>query len=212
MSLIKHYIRIKRSVSSCEGVPEYQVTLDGEMMAAAGVDTLLTDLYKARIGDYPKFYKMDPLCRLGFVASELLLNAENRREEQFGESRGVVLFNAASSLADDRNYQETIKNPDAFFPSPSLFVYTLPNVLTGEIAIRNHYYGETNFIVLPHLDSAAMADGIRMSFTDRDLRSLLTGWVDCYSETSFDLLLFLVDSEVVGREVGLQQEIEKLAK
>ena len=34
---------------------------------------LLTELYRAHIGDYPKFFKMDTLCKLGFVASELLL-------------------------------------------------------------------------------------------------------------------------------------------
>lgn len=38
--------------------------------------SLLTSLYKQMIGNYPKFYKMDGLSRLGFVASEILLNAE----------------------------------------------------------------------------------------------------------------------------------------
>ena len=37
---------------------------------------LLTELYRSHIGDYPKFFKMDTLSKLGFVASELLLLAE----------------------------------------------------------------------------------------------------------------------------------------
>ena len=40
-------------------------------------DGSLTDIYKSQIGGYPKFYKMDPLARLGFVASELLLDKEH---------------------------------------------------------------------------------------------------------------------------------------
>ena len=37
---------------------------------------LLNHLYRTRIADYPKYHKMDALCQLGFVASELLLQAE----------------------------------------------------------------------------------------------------------------------------------------
>ena len=214
MNLVKHYVRIKTIDSK---TPVYQVTLNGKtLVGSAPAKTLLIDLYKTHVGDYPKFYKMDPLCRAGFIASELLLKTEKNGcldnwtntddsicknpkttkpqnpKIQYGESRGVVLFNAASSLADDRNYQATINNSETAFPSPSLFVYTLPNVLTGEIAIRNHYYGETNFIVLPELDCDVMACAIEMTFSDLSLQSLITGWVDCYSETDYDVLMFIV--------------------
>ena len=40
------------------------VTVDGKQMACEGEGkALLTDLYKRYIDNYPKFYKMDPLCR-----------------------------------------------------------------------------------------------------------------------------------------------------
>ena len=192
--------------------PTYNVSLDGRVLVSnAPANTLLADIYKEHINDYPKFYKMDPLCKVGFVASELLLNAEGRRQEQWGESRGVVLFNAASSLADDRNYQATIDDPETSFPSPSLFVYTLPNVLTGEIAIRNHFYGETNFIVLPTLDSEAMASAIEMTFSDESLQSLVTGWVDCYSESQYDVLMLIVERDAIGHRDELSDEIKRLA-
>ena len=45
-------------------------------------------------------------------------------------------------------FQETIQHADSYYPSPALFVYTLPNIVTGEIAIRNKYYGETSFVGL----------------------------------------------------------------
>lgn len=155
---------------------------------------LLNVVYKEIIGNYPKFYKMDPLCKLGFVASELLLNAEGRRNEEWGERRGVLLFNATSSLADDRNYQKTIEGEDVF-PSPSLFVYTLPNVVTGEIAIRNHFYGETNFMVLPQYDASRMEQMIKAAFQDPSTESLVTGWLDCQSESDFYAFMFIVNRE-----------------
>ena len=40
---------------------------------------MLTEVYKTKIGDYPKFYKMDMLSRLAFVASELLIESEDQR-------------------------------------------------------------------------------------------------------------------------------------
>ena len=46
---------------------------------------MLTEVYKTKIGDYPKFYKMDMLSRLAFVASELLIEAEGQRSK--GKSR-----------------------------------------------------------------------------------------------------------------------------
>ena len=53
--------------------------LDGRFLPVDGEPnekSLLTTIYKKMIGDYPKYYKMDGLCRLGFIASELLLQAE----------------------------------------------------------------------------------------------------------------------------------------
>ena len=87
---------------------------------------LLTELYRAHIGDYPKFFKMDTLSKLGFVASELLLQAEGKPRFEPCEDRAVVFFNRSASLQADTAYQATIQDPDNFFPSPAAFVYTLP--------------------------------------------------------------------------------------
>ena len=50
---------------------------------------MLTELYRAYIGDYPKFFKMDTLSKLGFVASELLLQAEGKVRFEPCENRAV---------------------------------------------------------------------------------------------------------------------------
>lgn len=150
--------------------------------------SLLTSLYKQMIGDYPKFYKMDGLSRLGFVASEILLNAEKgeTEEERKEEERAIIFFNHSSSIASDRNYKESIKDKDNYFPSPSIFVYTLPNIVTGEIAIRNHFQGETSFFILPDKDERMMEEILQASCRDDQSKSFLTGWIDYEDERHFE--------------------------
>ena len=145
--------------------------------------SLLTTLYKQMIGNYPKFYKMDGLSRLGFVASEILLNAEKGETD---EERAIIFFNHSSSIASDRNYKESINDKDNYFPSPSIFVYTLPNIVTGEIAIRNHFHGETSFFILPEKDEKMMEEILQASCRDDQSKSFLTGWIDYEDERHFE--------------------------
>lgn len=145
--------------------------------------SLLTSLYKQMIGNYPKFYKMDGLSRLGFVASEILLNAEKGETDK---ERAIIFFNHSSSIASDRNYKESIKDKDNYFPSPSIFVYTLPNIVTGEIAIRNHFQGETSFFILPDKDERMMEEILQASCRDAQSKSFLTGWIDYEDERHFE--------------------------
>lgn len=145
--------------------------------------SLLTTLYKQMIGNYPKFYKMDGLSRLGFVASEILLNAEKGETD---EERAIIFFNHSSSITSDRNYKESINDKDNYFPSPSIFVYTLPNIVTGEIAIRNHFHGETSFFILPDKDERMMEEILQASCRDAQSKNFLTGWIDYEDERHFE--------------------------
>ena len=154
-----------------------------EEQEGAGHHSLLTSLYKQMIGNYPKFYKMDGLSRLGFVASEILLNAEKGETDK---ERAIIFFNHSSSIASDRNYKESINDKDNYFPSPSIFVYTLPNIVTGEIAIRNHFHGETSFFILPDKDERLMEEILQASCRDAQSKSFLTGWIDYEDERHFE--------------------------
>ena len=151
---------------------------------------MLTEVYKTKIGDYPKFYKMDMLSRLAFVASELLIGAEGQRTlnsnpSTLNSSRAIVLFNHSSSIIADRQYVKSIEKDD-FFPSPAAFVYTLPNITTGEIALRNDYHGETSFYLLAERNEKLMQRVIKSTFIDRDIKSVIGGWIDCPSEDEFE--------------------------
>lgn len=178
------------SVQPTLPAPQATLTLTPTGLTINGIDQqttatghqLLTELYSHHIGDYPKFYKMDPLSRLGFVASELLLASITPRPQDPNTS--VLFMGRAGSLANDNKYQATIQDPENFFPSPALFVYTLPNIVTGEIAIRNHFYGETNYLLLDHYDESVMRQCIQAAIADTT--TLLTGWVDCTDEEHFE--------------------------
>lgn len=154
---------------------------------------LLTELYRNNIGDYPKFFKMDTLSKLGFIASELLLNIEGNRSFEPREDRAVILFNRNASLQADTHYQSTIQDPEHFFPSPAAFVYTLPNIVTGEIAIRNKYFGETSFIVIDDYDEQIIMKNLDIAFQDPVTTSIIGGWVDCSDEEHFEARIFLME-------------------
>ena len=169
------------------------VTVDGKQMACEGEGkALLTDLYKCYIDNYPKFYKMDPLCRLGFVASELLLQAEGDRRDTPRDDRAIILFNRSSSIQADEAYQASIQDAEDYFPSPAAFVYTLPNIVTGEIAIRNHYQGETSFYILPERNDQLMQQILDASLGDKSTKSILGGWIDYEDDENFVAKVFVM--------------------
>ena len=174
--LLAHSVRITPS----------GVMIDGqELHVEAEEGHLLTEIYKNNIGSYPKFYKMDKLSQLGFVASELLLSQESPRQEPCID-RAVVLFNHASSVCVDREYERSIALGDDYFPSPSLFVYTLPNIVCGEIAIRHGYHAETSFYIMSSKDDTLMNRVIASTFIDKTLQSMVAGWIDYQDDHTFE--------------------------
>ena len=98
-----------------------------------------------------KFYKMDNLCKLGYVAAEYLLKDTNYHPKEIG----IILANASSSLDTDCKHQAIISKEGDKAASPAVFVYTLPNVVLGEICIRHKIQGENTFFVRRQSDAAS---------------------------------------------------------
>jgi 3-oxoacyl-[acyl-carrier-protein] synthase I len=175
-----------------ETVAEVRITpevtsLNGEKISEESI----TGLYRRFAGDYPKFFKMDSLCKLGFMGAELLLKDIPAQER---ENIAVILFNRNGSLITDRNYQKTIAD-DNYFPSPALFVYTLANIVTGEIAIRNKTYGETSFYLLDEYDPKKIEDMVKCVAPASPL--ILTGWVDYNNDSDYLAELKLLKTKQV---------------
>ena len=170
-------------------IAEISVTPNGVVLKGKTISTAdITGLYREFVGDYPKFFKMDALCKLGFIGAELLLKGVSAEDK---ENAAIILFNRNGSLVTDRNYQKTIAD-DNYFPSPALFVYTLANIVTGEIAIRNKIYGESSFYVLNGQDMDLMNDIINNAYLTSSPTFILTGWVDFDDEQNYEAKLKLV--------------------
>ena len=167
----------------------------------------ITDLYRSLKIDYPKFFKMDGLSKLGFLASELILKDEENRFTP-NESLAVICFNRSSSLDIDTQYQETIRNNDNFFPSPSLFVYTLPNIVAGEIAIRNKFYGETFFYICKLFDAKQIVRTVKNTFQDKNTTTVLAAWIEHF-EDKREVLMMLVENEK-GKMEFTERQLTKL--
>lgn len=146
--------------------------------------SLLTAIYRQQVNDYPRFFKMDSLSKLGFLATELLLKAAGSRHADSCD-RAVILFGHSGSICSDHQYQQTFERADDYFPSPALFVFTLPNIVTGEIALRNGYHGETAFYLLEHRDGQLISQVVNTLLQDGVTQSVITGWVDYESDAQF---------------------------
>ena len=151
---------------------------------------MLTEIYRQRQTAYPKFYKMDILCRLGFIAAELLMDgmsADDAADAAAGTLRtecAIVVGSHSGSIASDRQFQRTIA-PDSFFPSPAVFVYTLPNIVTGEIAIRHHIVAETACYLLPQRDDEALARLARTACAEKAVRHVMALWLEAPDDAHF---------------------------
>jgi 3-oxoacyl-[acyl-carrier-protein] synthase-1 len=167
-------------VSSCH-ITNDNVTVNGETLITRKEQcgNWLSDIYHAIGMQYPKFFKMDNLCKAGTLAAEILLRNVDFDREAVKPDWAVVLMNSASSLDDDRHYQTTIQDADNYYPSPAVFVYTLANIVTGEIAIRHKLGGESSFYVFTTFSEESVQQIVRQTFdANPEFTHILCGWVD----------------------------------
>ena len=175
-------------ISECQ-ITNDNVVANGQTLVTrtAQCENWLADIYHAIGMQYPKFFKMDNLCKAGTLAAEILLRDIDIDRETVKPDWAVVLMNSASSLDDDRHYQTTIQDEDNYYPSPAVFVYTLANIVTGEIAIRNKLGGESSFYVFPDFSQESAEQIVRQTFAaNPELTHILCGWVD-YDEGKCDV-------------------------
>ena len=142
----------------------------------------LKEFYRHLKPDYLKFFKMDNLSKLGFLSAEILLQEIDNKEDF-----GVILSTSSSSLDTDTAFQETIQDADNFFPSPSVFVYTLPNIVIGEICIRHKIYGENAMFIIHENDTSDFYN----LMDEMKVKQGIIGYLDCYkNHYQAEFLLF----------------------
>lgn len=142
---------------------------------------------------YPKFYKMDQLSKLGWLAAEGLLSGGFRGGAYSAGDIAVVLSNANASLDTDHKYFTTV----ADIPSPALFVYTLPNIVIGEICIRHKLKGENAFFISESFDAGLITGYVQDLLGQGRARACICGWVELLGE-EYTAALFLVEEDAAG--------------
>jgi len=157
--------------------------------------------YKKFQIDHSKFFKMDNLSKLAFIAAETLLKEETEK------NTALVLSNQASSLDTDRKYQASIANLENSYPSPAVFVYTLPNICLGEISIKHALYSENAFFVFDTFNPEALYDYSKSLLDTKKAEKVLCGWVN-FDNGKYDAFLYVVAKN--GTFVHSIAEITKL--
>lgn len=172
-------------------IKDYTVTVNGavqfEHTTAEEFAVFAKSCYRQLGLKYPKFHKMDNMSKLGFLAAESLLQEVAHFDSIDKAKTGVFLSNAYSCLDTDERYYNSI----AEFPSPGLFVYTLPNILIGEICIRHQITGEHAFFLSAHFDLALIYKYVAELFHSGQLEGALVGWVEYYDVNCQAFLMWL---------------------
>lgn len=156
----------------------------------------LKEIFKHLQSSYAKFYKMDRLSKLAFLASEFLLISDEHKKYQ-PEEIALVFSNSSSSIDSDIKHQATIADKNKYFPEPATFVYTLPNIMLGELSIRHDLKGENMFFVSERFDPEIMVDYTSILLSKSRHKACITGWVD-YTSTELLAALFFVESSEDG--------------
>lgn len=168
---------------------------------ASGIPHFLNSIYKHFDINYSRFYKMDNLSKLGWLASEILLKDSFVKDKYKPEDVGLILSNANSSLDTDLKYLASVED----IPSPSLFVYTLPNIVTGEICIRNNFKGEDAFFVFEHFNAEFIEDYVNNLLDNDLLQVCICGWIELTGE-DYKAVLFLIEKDKNDKSVAFTKE------
>lgn len=197
-SFIRNYCRIRNhSISDRTGIV-YQ-------NPQSSLDDFLTGAYDFIQPGYPKFYKMDRLSKLGFLATEVLVKGISLKNDYPPEAVALVLSNAHASLDTDIKYFESTKN----IASPALFVYTLPNIVAGEICIRHGLKGENAFFISEGFDPVLLSEYVTMVLQQRATQVCIAGWIDVM-DGHHDVFLYLAEKR--EHENSLEHSVEQLSK
>ena len=181
-------------------IRDNRVFVDGQVMFSGEREEAFSGFikkgYKHFKLDYPKFFKMDNLSKLGFIAAELLLKDADLKATFQNHKIGIILANSASSLDTDINYQTTINDRSDYFPSPAVFVYTLPNIVIGEICIKHKIMGESAFFVSEKFDEKFIYDYVVDLLKTSKVKCCITGWVELEGDQYESVLYLVKKSEV----------------
>ncbi len=146
--------------------------------------------YRDQKLSYPKFHKMDNLAKLGFLGADILLKNNNLRTKYNPYEIGVILANRNSSYDTDLKHHLQLQSGPA---SPAVFVYSLPNIVIGEICIRHGIKGENTFFIENEYNISGQVQYITLLLNSGSIKTCIGGWVE-YANEQYDCFMYLVEN------------------
>lgn len=166
------------------------INLDSTEMTDGNI---LTAIYRKIGVDYPKFFKMDAFSKTGVLLSDLLFYQQNSQKVNDVKNKGaVIVFSISGTYQTDVKFENTISDAQNFFPSPAIFVYTLPNIVTGEIALRHGMHGETAYYSTQKFNPAQIESIVSDAIPNDSC--VFVAWIDCDSPQQYGIMFVVANS------------------
>jgi len=135
------------------------------------------ELYLEMNLNYPKFYKMDEISKLFFLGVEQLLKS-GKWPSRDGNTTAIVAGTTDGCLESDKRHLANITNHPNLPASPATFVYTLPNIMLGEVCIRHRITGENTCVITQNNDSDFINHYAEILLTDEGTEFCIAGYVN----------------------------------
>lgn len=172
-----------------------KVTLNGttvlDISSGQPFSNFIRSAYRSLNLEYRKFYKMDDLCKLGYIAAAYLFSEKGGVTGYEPGEVGLIFANASSSLDTDLKHQHIVDTMGEKEASPAVFVYTLPNVVMGELCIRFKIQGENTFFIKDSYPESFLRNYAELVMEKQRLQACLIGWCELSGseyEANFDWL------------------------
>lgn len=178
------HITIEKGMIRKDGIPVF-----GEEHQAGDFAGFAKAAYEALGMKYPKFFKMDAMCKLALLGAEGVLTEEVKLEA--GYNIALLFANQSSSLDTDIRHQNSIQDPGQFYPGPAIFVYTLPNIAIGEVSIRHQLQTESMFLIQEVYDRESLKRQAEYLIIHQKSKMALIAWVE-YMQGSYKLEMELL--------------------
>lgn len=170
-----------RDISICNDkiniVAEYSLPSSDNLFA-----DFIRDEYKKLNLSYMKFYKMSDLSKALFVAMENIISKYPDFKNIDPRRIAIIISNRVSSLEADVQHQEIVNKHLEEGASPSIFVYTLPNVAVGEVCIKHKIKGDNTFFI--ENENSGLADYYSRQLIANDIADVaVCGWCDKWNNS-----------------------------